>query len=301
MPMKLLRRLALPLLSLIFGASCASAQEASSVIPLTLTQGDNGAGRIYLPVRFSNALGTMRLDTGASTSRIALAPWNKDLPALAQSNSTGASGKTTRCDDVEAQRVELKASQGNNIARAKYLVTRCAANDGDDLLGLDFFKGARFSLDFDKSEMTFFGPAHASDQAKPFRLLGPEKRLVGVDLRIGNATVSGLFDTGAEVSAVDQQFVVKNKKLFTLVKKKSKASEAGGRQFTSRLYKASELDLGDGRIVRDVLVLVYDFGPLRDALGRGTPFILGYNLLSRFNWELDFKSPDAPTWNAKPR
>jgi len=197
--------------------------------------------------------------------------------------------------------VELKASQGNNIARAKYLVTRCAANDGDDLLGLDFFKGARFSLDFDKSEMTFFGAAPASDRAKPFRLLGPEKRLVGIDLRIGNATVSGLFDTGAEVSAVDQQFVVKNKKLFTLVKKKSKASEAGGRQFTSRLYKPSELDLGDGRIVRDVLVLVYDFGSLRDALGRGTPFILGYNLLSRFNWELDFKSPDAPTWNAKPR
>ena len=126
-PMKLLPYMAISFVALLFEATSASGEDNASTIPMTLTQSDYGGGRIYLPVRFGNVMGTMRLDTGASTSRITLAPWNEDLPSLGQSYSTGASGKTTRCDDVVANNVELKAARGNNIARSKYEVTRCAA------------------------------------------------------------------------------------------------------------------------------------------------------------------------------
>ena len=290
-----------PFFALLFGAISASAETTRSTIPLTLTQADYGGGRIYLSVRFGHVMGTMRLDTGASTTRITLAAWNKDLPSLGQSRSTGASGKTTRCDDVEARNVELKASQGDNIARAKYEVSRCAVGDGDDLLGLDFFRGARFTLDFERNEMVFFGETSADRRPKPFRLLGPDQRLVGIDVRTSDATFVGLFDTGAEITAVDQQFIIKHKNLFTLVKRKGKASEAGGKQFASKVYKIKQLDLGEGLILRDIYAVAYDFGALREALGRRTPFILGYNLVSRLNWELDFQSRNSPTWDAKPK
>ncbi|MGA8170620.1 MAG: retropepsin-like aspartic protease [Methylocystis sp.] len=288
------------LINLLCGAGPAAAGDAGSTIALTVTQADYDGGRVYLPVRFGNFMGSMRLDTGASTARVTLADWNKDLPSVAQSVSTGASGQTTRCDDVEARNVELKATQGNNIARSKYLVTRCAAGDGDDLLGLNFFKGARFNLDFERRELVFPADAPAPANAKPFRLLGPD-HLVGIDLRAGHATAVGLFDTGAEICAVDQRFVDKHKNLFTLVKKKGKASEAGGNKFAPQVYKIKEIDLPGGLVLRDVYALVYDFGALRDALGRRTQFILGYNFLSKFNWELDFRSPSALTWDAKPR
>lgn len=296
--MKFFRYVAPTLLAPVLGLSCASAENNRSTIVLTLTQSDFGGGRIYLPVQFANFMGTMRLDTGASTTRITLAPWNKDLPSVGQSASIGASGKTTPCDDVEATNVELKAAQGNNIARGKYEVSRCAANDGDDLLGLDFFKGSRFTLDFERHEMVFSGEANASLHSRPFRMLGPDQRLAGIEVRSGSAVALGLFDTGAEISAVDQQFVDKHKNLFTLVKNKGKASEAGGKPFSSKIYKIKELDLGEGRILRGIYAIVYDFGSLREALGRQTPFILGYNFVSRLNWELDFRSPNSPTWNS---
>jgi len=289
------------LVALLLEATGADAQASRSIISITLTQSDYGGGRVYLPARFGNVAGTMRLDTGASTTRIALAPWNRDLPAVGQSDSTGASGVTTRCDDVEAQNVALKATQGNDIARAKYEVSRCAANDGDDLLGLDFFKNARFTLDFDHREMVFFGEPLATGHARPFRALGPDRRLVGVELRVGNAPAVGLFDTGAEICAVDQSFVTKHKKLFVLEKAKGKASEAGGKKFSSKIYRIRELDLGDGRIARDVHALAYDFGPLRAALGKETTLILGFNLLSRFTWGLDFRAADRPMWDARGR
>lgn len=294
--MKTLRRLAFFCAALLSVAD-ARAEPARSVVPLTLTHTDYGGGRIYLPVRFGNMMGTMRLDTGASTTRVALAPWNRDLAVIGQSDSTGASGRTVRCDDVEAKNIEIKASQGNGIARAKYEVARCAANDGDDLLGLDFFRGARFSLDFTKREMTFFGdaPAHPT----PFRAIGPEQKLVGVAVKLGNIPAVGLFDTGAEISAVDQKFVDSHKGLFTLVKRKGKASEAGGAAFASKIYSVKSLDLGGGRVLKGVYALAYDFGALREALGPQTPFILGFNVISRLNWTLDFTQPKAPVWDAR--
>lgn len=299
--MRLFRHIVLPLLALSLGAARASGEEERSVVALTVTRSDYGGGRIYLPVRFGNVMGPMRLDTGATTTRIRLAPWNADLPSRGRSVSAGATGKTTACEDVEARNVELKAAQGNNIGRAKYDVSRCDAGDGDDLLGLDFFKNARFSLAIERGEMIFSNEPLAADRAKPFRPLGPDGRLVGIDVRVGDATAVGLFDTGAEISAVDKRFVDKHKKLFTLVKKKGKASEAGGRRFSSNIYKIKELDLGEGRILRDVYAFVYDFGAVREALGGRTPFILGFNVVSAFDWQLDFKSPDAPKWDARPK
>ncbi len=285
-------------LALLVWAGGAFAESRRSTVPMTLTQSDYGGGRIYLSVRMGNALGTMRLDTGASTSRVTVAPWNKDFPTLGQSASTGAFGQTVRCDDVLVKLVELKASEGNNIARANYGVSRCPAGSGDDLLGLDFFKGARFSLDVDRREIVFFGETPATAHYRPFRLLGPDKRLVGVDLRMGRARVAGLFDTGAEISAVDRRFVDTHKNLFTVVKGKGRASEAGGKRLSSRIYRIREIDLGDGRVLRGVNALVYDFGALRDALGPDTPVILGFDVVGKFRWELDFTAPDAPRWDA---
>lgn len=298
--MQLLRRLALSFAALLLGTGASVGEEAGSIIPMTLTQGDYGGGRIYLPVRFGNVMGNMRLDTGASSSRIALAPWNRDLPSLGESASTGASGRTTRCEDVEAGFVALKATQGNDIARAKYVVTRCAESGGDDLLGVDFFKGARFTIDFDRKALVFGAP-QGQGRPKPFRLVGPDRRLLGIELKIGDAAAVGLLDTGAEICAVDRAFMAKHRRLFALVKAKNKASEVSGGGFASKIFKIKQIDLGDGRVLREVPALVYDFGPLREALGRETPVVLGYNLLSRFNLDLDLRAPDAPTWDAKAR
>jgi len=149
--------------------------------------------------------------------------------------------------------------------------------------------------------MVFFGEANPTLHPKPFRLLGADQRLVGIEVRAGNTTAIGLFDTGAEISAVDQQFVDKHKNLFTPVKSKGKASEAGGKLFSHKMYKIKELDLGEGRVLRGIYAIVYDFGVLREALGRQTSFILGYNFVSKLDWELDFRSPSSPTWDAKPK
>jgi hypothetical protein len=298
-PLKLL----VPLLFVVALAAVTAARagDGSSIVPISLVQRDFGGGRIYVPVRIATVMGKMRLDTGASTSRVTVAPWNRDLPVLGQSESTGAFGAVTRCDDVEARNIELPAEQGNNIGRAKYALTRCPAGDGDDLLGLDFFKGARFTLDFDRRQMIFFAAPPPEGRRTVFQTLGPNGRLLGIPVRIGAAASLALFDTGAEISAVDRHFVETHRRLFTPVKGKQRASEASGGALSSRLYKIRSLDLGEGHVVHDVHALAYDFGALREALGPRTSVVLGFDVLNRFNWELDLTQPARPSWVAWPR
>ena len=120
-------------------------------------------------------------------------------------------------------------------------------------------------------------------------MIGPDHRLAGIELRAGNTATVGLFDTGAEICAVDQQFVDKHKKLFTPVKSKGKASEVGGKQFSHKMYMIKALDLGEGLVSRNVYAIAYDFGVLREALGRQTPFILGYNFVSATKLGIGFR------------
>ena len=175
---------------LLSGFTPAKAQTAPSTIPLTLTQTNWNGGRISVTARFGNIQGPMRLDTGASTTRVMLQPWNKDWPVLGRSASTGASGRTIACDDVEAQNVVLPAAQGNDVGRAKLLVTRCAAGEGD-LLGLNFFKGTRFALDFcmlepDSGKVTVVGEVPLPDkQIRPWSA-GGNKIAVSHKARDGN-------------------------------------------------------------------------------------------------------------------
>ncbi|MBY6243387.1 hypothetical protein [Methylosinus sp. Sm6] len=290
--------------SLIAALACLAAPSRpalaaeSSVVALAVTDGEHGGGRIHVAARFGNVLGTMRLDTGASSTRLRAAPWNAELPPVGRSESESASGRTTRCEDVEAQNVQLVAEEGNNIGRGKYVVTRCEESGGDDLLGLDFFRNARFTLDLDGRRMMFPG---AAGPLAPLRRLGPDGRLVGVGTRLGRTEAIGLVDSGAELSAVDRRFLERHRSLFKPAREKAHASDASGAAISAKLYKVAEIDLGQGRVLRDLYVIAYDFGPLRRALGRDAPLILGVNALRPLLWTFDFTTPDAPQWRADPR
>lgn len=292
------RRLSL-LCALLFSAGAARAEPAQSTVALTLTAADYGGGRISAPMRFGAVQGRMRLDTGASTSRIALAPWNKDWPVLGAARSTGAFGQTSNCEDVEAKAARMVASQGDDVARASYVVSRCPTNDGDDLLGLDFFRGARITLDIPGRELIFFNTKPPAGPAKMFRVMGPDRKLIGLETLLGKQRVVALFDTGAEISAVDTAFVLRHKALFTPVKNRQAASEAGGSRLSGQIYALKALTAG-GLDYRGLYVLAYDFGVLRRALGDDAPLILGHNFIANYVWEIDLTHPDSPTWRATP-
>ena len=284
-----------------FSSPVIVAQESGSVVNLSIARSSYGGGRLYAPMLIGHFQGKMRVDTGASSSRVSLAPWNKDASIIGSSRSLGVSGKFARCDDVRLPSITMKASVGPDVGRVNYLVTRCASEQEDDLLGLDFFKGGYFVIDSKRHQIQFLsGPSTRTPQyfLKP---LGSEKKLVAIDIKIGDLNREGLIDSGAQISAVDRRFVDAHPEFFVFVKSGAKASDASGKPLMSKIYKVKQLDLGDGRIVRGLYVLVYDFALLREEIGEQAPFILGFNLIDKFNWRFDLRANMPPRWEAMPR
>jgi len=299
--MRLIWLLVITAISQIFCPSIPQCQEPGATTSLSIASGSYGVGRIYAPVRFGEVTRQMRLDTGASTSHIKLAPWNKKLPSLGQRHTLTVTGNKSLCDKVRFHDVEIIGHENQKVRKENYQLLRCLNSNGDDLLGIDFFQGEYFTLNFKDKQINFINNLDQTHQSTPFRKITGADGLLGVDIRIGASTSVGLFDSGAEISAVDQRFVAQNKSSFVLVRATGMATEASGKQWPTKLYKIKSLDIGGGQVVRDIYAIVYDFGVLRDAFGHETSFILGYNFISKFNWTIDLRSSQDPRWTARLR
>ena len=299
--MRLVCLLIIAVISMMLCPSIPRCQEPGATSSLSITFGSYGVGRIYAPVRFGEVNRLMRIDTGASTSHIKLAPWNKKLPSLGQRHTLTVTGNKSLCDKVRFHDVEIIGHESQKVRKENYQLLRCLTSNGDDLLGIDFFQGEYFTLNFKDKQINFINNLDQTLQSTPFRKITGADGLLGVDIKIGSSASVGLFDSGAEISAVDQRFVAQNKSSFVLVRNTGMATEASGKQWPTKLYQIKSLDIGRGQVVRDIYAIVYDFGVLHEAFGRETSFILGFNFISKFNWMIDLRSSQDPRWTARLR
>ena len=299
--MRLVCLLIIAVISMMLCPSIPRCQEPGATSSLSITFGSYGVGRIYAPVRFGEVNRLMRIDTGASTSHIKLAPWNKKLPSLGQRHTLTVTGNKSLCDKVRFHDVEIIGHENQKVRKENYQLLRCLTSNGDDLLGIDFFQGEYFTLNFKDKQINFINNLDQTLQSTPFRKITGADGLLGVDIKIGSSASVGLFDSGAEISAVDQRFVAQNKSSFVLVRNTGMATEASGKQWPTKLYQIKSLDIGRGQVVRDIYAIVYDFGVLHEAFGRETSFILGFNFISKFNWMIDLRSSQDPRWTARLR
>jgi hypothetical protein len=76
----------------------------------------------------------------------------------------------------------------------------------------------------------------------------------------GMSPAVALFDTGAEISAVDQRFVDAHRRQFTPFQSRLEATAAGGGNFTSKLYRIRQTSFGDGPVVKGLYALALALG-----------------------------------------
>lgn len=278
-------------------------ESSAGTVSLKIKEGERDMGRIYVPVRVGNYRGFMRLDTGASSSRVFQAAWNKDLPVIERIDSISATGKVVTCDSVEVHNVALEANGVANVGRSKYTVRRCPTSDGENLLGLDFFSGAHIVFDFDQRMMEV-GPEVKRQIKGPVHrlpILESGQPLAAIPLNTGSGEVLGMLDSGAEMSAVDSKYIAAHPENFEYAGEVGEATDAGGNSWAPKFYRIKNLNISGTHELHDVYVLAYDFGSLREVLGPQTPIVLGFNIMSKFNWAFDLTKGHSPTYQVEPR
>ena len=102
---------------------------------------------------------------------------------------------------------------------------------------------------------------------------------------LGSDTVDAIWDTGAELSVVDQDLIQKNPNLFQHLQTINNGVDATGHPVKLELYKFNGIQVGEKHLSGTIMSM--DFKPIQQKMGSHVKLILGTNLIRMNNWYFD--------------
>lgn len=256
-------------------------------LPMELKQGPLGSGVIELAATFDGVNIPMVFDTGSSGVQLLKATWNAEYPVLRQEVRRSASGVTFTCDVISIQKISLEGFEQQGFE-----ADRCELEDAPQLLSLHFFDENVLYFDFSNNRLDLNNP----DSRGILPLRTYSRGHVALGLVVAGEQKFGVFDTGAGLSSVDLSFAESHSDEFEFLQDID-GNDAGGKPIKLKLFKLKTIEI-NGLLLTDEVVLAFDFGDFRDYFGADVPIILGFNIITKFNWTIDLRNS---LWSVEPK
>jgi len=255
----------------------------AAAAPLIITPGDLNSYRIDIDLQFDGQAKRFQLDTGANTSMVAPDSQTLTYSSEGKAQLEGAAGQPFECDLIRPNAISIDSLVVND-----HQLKRCdLADHSFNNLGLDILKGQIIELNFKSNTLTLVNKISENWILSPITRL--EKGHLKIGATINETKLNVLFDTGAQLTAVDTQFVEKNPELFTLIASEEIGRDITGKPVFMKFYELSKIQIGALPIER-LTVAAFDFGKLRNYIGENAPIILGTNAIIQANWIFDLAS-----------
>lgn len=263
------------------------AAQVVAATPLYVQPGDSGSIKMDIDLEVDGQTRRFQFDTGGSSTML-----NPDEQALlyiseGKTKMMGASGMKFECDLVRPAKIAI-----GTFELKDFQVRRCdlGANSFNNM-GIDLLDQQVFGLDFKTNELTI----DASIGTSTYALQRLQNGHLKMPVKVQALELNAIFDTGAQLTAVDTAFVQANPTLFTAVRGEN-VTNISGRKVQAQFYEMAELDVGDLHLER-VRVLAFDFSGFTSYFGQNTPVILGANAIVQANWVFDLRKN---IWSVSP-
>lgn len=251
--------------------------------PLIITPGDLNSFRIDIDIQLDGTVKRFQLDTGANGSMVAPDSQINQYPSVGRTRLEGAAGVAIECDLIATNEVII-----DDLSLSGHQFKRCDLGEHSfNNLGLDVFKSQIFELNFKSRNLVLLDHISSEWILRPLTRL--EKGHLKIDALIDNKPSQVVFDTGAQLTSVDSQFVEANPHLFKLILSEEAGRDITGKPVFMKFYEMSEIKIGNVS-VKNITVAAFDFNKLRDYLGSNTPIIFGTNAMIQFNWLFDLQT-----------
>lgn len=256
---------------------------SATAAPLIITPGDLNSYRIDVDLQFDGLSKRFQLDTGANTSMVAPDSQTSTYLSEGKVQLEGAAGQPFECDLISANTISIDALTVNKLQ-----FKRCDLGiHSFHNLGLDLFRGQIIELDFKTNTLSL--PTKIAEGWTLHPLIRLDRGHLKIDANINDMKLKVLFDTGAQLTAVDIQFVENNPELFTLIDSQEAGHDITGKPIFMKFYELTKIQIG-AMVFEKTTVAAFDFGKLRNYLGENTPIILGANAIIQANWIFDLVS-----------
>ena len=223
------------------------------------------------------------IDTGSSESTLPqeLSQAAESFPKGEVSNFLTASGTVEECValHLNSLKIDLLALNPMNV-------NKCSTNP-HGVIGIASLIKKHIYFDF-KNGFIRDAPETTADTKT---LRRDANGYIYIPLQIGENRAFALFDTGVSGGgAVDPKFLKANPGLFKFAGKIT-AQDPSGASASYDTYKATSLNLGNGRILNDVTLIAMDQPAMWKVFNEaGAQVIIGIDVLKHYAWYLDLEN-----------
>ncbi|NRA67722.1 MAG: hypothetical protein HRU19_24790 [Pseudobacteriovorax sp.] len=252
--------------------------------PIYIEGGPLESGKIFLNCQINQTRDKCFFDSGKRGITVLNTPDFASMKKHGEIRESSASGAVIACDRVTPKSIRVASS----VSFDQQSIARCPFSEKLPKIsvGIDPFKDSVVRFDFQVKKLSFANKSlKGVKQASEWRT--EPKGHIALPVTIDQLDVYGIWDTGAGLTSVDTAYVTKHPDKFTFVQELTTGIDATGNPVKMKLYKLKALSIL-GTKFADISVLAFDFKPIRPYFNRDVQLILGFNLLSKKNWVLDF-------------
>lgn len=222
------------------------------------------------------------LDTGAAKSSVQYDDYTATFPAVEKNSSSGvfAGGEE---DVIVAPSIEV-----GPIFRRGFALTRMAEPNPirRNLIGMDLLKDFCLHFLFDENRV-LVDPEGDAEASYPLQDLFLDKRhhpYIGLDF--GGLKAKAVWDTGSSITVVDSNFVARHPELFQDAGH-STGTDSTGTEMQTPMYMMAASVIGGHQFAPQKVAAV-DLAPVNATIEIPMDVIVGYNILSKAHWWMDF-------------
>lgn len=255
-----------------------------SELPLIIEPDDEpDCGQILVDGRVAGRECRFRLDTGAATSSLVRDDFTQ---AFARTGTTSGSGVFT---SGESDLVEVPELVFGPIV---HYGVRLGLGGAQNLLGMDLLKDHVLHFHLGRRMVA----VDADGEAATLPLFMPGTAHPYVDVALGPVTASAVWDSGAGITVVDEDFRRRNAGLFTPAAP-SVGIDGSGTQMQTPTWTMCATTIGGVRFSPHRAAAV-DLSGMNATIERPMDLILGFPALNQADWLFDFP---ARRWSVSPR
>lgn len=250
-----------------------------SSITIKVIPGELDSAQFHVLAEFDSEKADFQLDTGATYTSVSNTPFTEKYKVTGHMKRTSASGKVK-----SEEKITLNTFSLGNIIKKNFEVVRYeAARNQENRLGMNFIGDSKFKMDLKNWLIDF--------EKTDFQILKEHDldlyigNTFGFQVKIGQTPIKALWDTGAELSAIDKELINSHPMAFKFIQKIENGTDATGEPIAFDLYEIKNFEIA-GHTISGTLMSM-DFHMIKEKVGPQIKFILGTNLIRNHIWYFD--------------
>lgn len=249
---------------------------------LQVSSGAYSSGKAYVSCVIDGVKERCFLDTGSAMTLVANSKRFSAYTNIGNFRFESASGIPQQTETIQIGSIQI-----DDVQIWDRKVGRIHFRGAENSLGIDIIGRQPFSVNFNPQALL---KLNTQRPKLPLTTLQVSPHgLLSIPVELDSVEAHAMWDTGAALTTVDQNFILAHPENFKATKNYMNGIDGAGKSFLVQVFRARKLKIAD-HTFKDVRVVAADLGILREGVHKDIQAVIGFNTIRKANWFFDPKN-----------